>query len=109
MSLTREALENLIKVYVFLTFCPQNLTVVYTIVPFSDYYLLLRARVPAVLVQAKNYAIYKGNAGKLDKSTWFFYMLPQESYRSIQYLPKSRLLSDFPYLGATCAHGDDTE
>ena len=47
------------------------------------YYLPLRPHVPDALLHAKNYAIHKGSAGKLDKSTLFFYILPQESYRSI--------------------------
>ena len=34
-------------------------------------------------LQAKNYANHKGKAGKLDKSTWFLYILPEESHRSI--------------------------
>ena len=40
-------------------------------------------RADDALLQAKNDANHKGKDEKLDKSTWFFYILPQESHRSI--------------------------
>ena len=40
-------------------------------------------RADDALLQAKNYANHKAKDEKLNESTWFFYILPQESHRSI--------------------------
>ena len=40
MPITRQKLENLIKVHVFFTFCPKNLTVVYSIYRKVDFWVI---------------------------------------------------------------------